>query len=436
MDHIKLIKFIVLIKLVILSLSSIYLMQLISPLRLQNDSIVFLSLSESFINGHGFLYNGLPTHFPPGYPALLSLLDFIGLRYTWIFIATNLVFLFIGNTLLYYISCEKYGINKAYYYLIIVFTLLSWVFIKHVTLPLSDLTFYGLSMVAIGALSYAESAENKYWPLFFLIGILFTFLAVTVRTVGMAIFAALIFQAFHKKIYTDKLLTLNWIQSHIISSIVLAVAVMFIIISVININYFGEALQVYHNNGGVLRGTLLLCVDRLSELGGLIVNLPITKIPQKLSPIITLIGLAFLIVLIHSIYGRHDNLFLVDYYIVCYLLIIFFWPYKDPRFWLPIVPLLICQVAIIVQKVNISRLLTSGFCAYLIIYSLIGMAALGYSTRISLAGVRFPDFYTEDESLRNAYRIFFAKEEQAKELPVNEEALHLLRRFNDVQKGQ
>jgi hypothetical protein len=426
-------KFLWFIKLTLLSLSILYLLQLASPLRLNYDAIIFISLAESFINGQGFLYHGLPTHFPPGYPALLSFLDFIGLGYSWGFIATNLAFLAVGNIMLFYICNKKFSFNKAVSYVIIVFALFSWVIIKHVAIPLSDLPFYGLSMVAIALLSYAESAkENR--TLFFLSGVLLAGLAITVRTIGIAIYAALILQVLYKKFQAERFLTFNFFKNHILIFIFLSAAATSTIILVVNSKYFGEALQAYYSHGGFLKGILMLWGVRLRELGELFINIPITKIPGKLAPIIPFIGLAFLGMLIYIFYNRRNKLLLVDYYIVSYLLIIFFWPYKDPRFWLPIMPLLICEIAFLAKKMNISRLLEATFCTYLIIFSLMGMLALGYSTRLSLSGPRFPDYYSDDYRLRNAYRIFLSKEDQPKECSANEEALHLLQRFNNAKR--
>jgi len=423
-------KYLLIIKSIFLCLSVVYLLQLFSPLRLTTDSVVLLSMAESFLNGHGFLYKGLPTHFPSGYPALLAFLDFIGFGFSWAFIAANLVFLSIGNGIVYYISITKMGFNKNYSYFIIIIILLSWVIIKHVTLPLSDVTFYGLSMLAIGVLSYAESTQSEKRWLFFFIGIFISLLAMTVRTVGIVIFIALIFQNLHKKIQSDKIITLNWLYNHLVYIIILSISFFIIIIAIIKSTYFSEALVSYNIKGGFLRGTLLLWISRLREMGELSINCSVTKIPKILMPAISLIGLGFLGMILFIIYYRRDNLILADYYILAYLLVIFLWPYHDPRFWLPIVPLLICLIAILVQKANISGIFKQVFIVYLLMFSLMGMAALAYSTRISLAGPRFSEYYGDNEGLRNVYRIFLSKNAYTKEL-AGDERLHLLRRFSN-----
>jgi hypothetical protein len=431
MDDGENIKFLRAVRIVILGLSIFYLLQLASPLRLNTDAVVFLSLAESFINGHGFLYKGMPSHFPPGYPALLSLLDFVGLSYSWGFIAANIIFLAIGNIILFYICRKKLRFNKTYSYIVIILSLLSWVMIKHITLPLSDITFYGLSMGAIGALSYAETAENKYRKFFFVIGIFLACLAVTVRTIGIAIFVAIVFKTLYKKMQENKSSLFKLLRTHKVLLIVLSVAMISTIIALINTRYFEEGLKTYYDHGGFLRGILFIWVNRLLELGELSVNISIAKIPNIMIPIIMIIGLAFLGVIIYVFYYRQHNLIILDFYVIAYLLIIFFWPYNDSRFWLPIVPLVISLVAIFMEKVSFSRLLTAGLCAYIMIFSLMGLAALGYSTRISLADSRFPDLYTNHEELRNTYRIFLSNKDMAKELHGNE-VLHLLRRFSKV----
>ena len=73
-------------------LACVYLLQTASPLRLNTDSIVLLNIGASVADGHGFLYHGAATHFPPGYPALVAFLDFLGLAASWSFILLNCAF--------------------------------------------------------------------------------------------------------------------------------------------------------------------------------------------------------------------------------------------------------------------------------------------------------------------------------------------------------
>ena len=126
-------------------LSILYLAQVASPLRLTPDAVAYLSLADSFLEGQGFLYRGAATHFPPGYPALLALLIYLGMGFSGVFIGTNLIFLALGHTIFFYIAATVFNFKKNTLYIIICVCLLSSVFILNVPFPLSDIMFYRYS---------------------------------------------------------------------------------------------------------------------------------------------------------------------------------------------------------------------------------------------------------------------------------------------------
>jgi hypothetical protein len=57
-------------------------LQVFSPLRLNYDAIVLLSMADSATHGYSFLDDGQQTVFPPGYPALLAVLVRVGLAHS------------------------------------------------------------------------------------------------------------------------------------------------------------------------------------------------------------------------------------------------------------------------------------------------------------------------------------------------------------------
>ena len=65
--------------------------ELASPLRLNTDATVFLSLAQSFLEGDGFVFEGRITHFPVGYPLIVATLDRIGIASSATFISVNIL---------------------------------------------------------------------------------------------------------------------------------------------------------------------------------------------------------------------------------------------------------------------------------------------------------------------------------------------------------
>jgi hypothetical protein len=58
----------------------------------------------------------------------------------------------------------------------------------------------------------------------------------------------------------------------------------------------------------------------------------------------------------------------------------------------------------------------------------VGLLALGFSTRLTFAGPRFPDIYG-DGNFHDAYRIVLRGEKPNNGDDVNQDALYLLRRY-------
>jgi len=59
---------------------------------------------------------------------------------------------------------------------------------------------------------------------------------------------------------------------------------------------------------------------------------------------------------------------------------------------------------------------------------MLGLLALGFSTRLTFAGARFPDIYG-DGNFRDAYRIMLRGETPKNGDDVNQDALYLLRSY-------
>src|SRR5690242_17716637 len=74
------------LQILLVVLTTSFLLQVFSPLRLNNDAIVLLSMGESAAHGGGFSDGGLKAVFPPGYPALLAALLRVGLAHPWVIV--------------------------------------------------------------------------------------------------------------------------------------------------------------------------------------------------------------------------------------------------------------------------------------------------------------------------------------------------------------
>lgn len=83
-------------------------------------------------------------------------------------------------------------------------------------------------------------------------------------------------------------------------------------------------------------------------------------------------------------------------FLCSYSLIIFSWPYYDPRFWLPVIPLLVAYSGLSIKYVmrHGSNLDILGV-GYLTMFVVMGLVALRISTMATFSGSQFPNIYCE-----------------------------------------
>ena len=132
---------------------------------------------------------------------------------------------------------------------------------------------------------------------------------------------------------------------------------------------------------------MVICAFRLTELGEIAVNLPHAALPAFVQHVhlLSFIGaLGFVLVLV-GVAARRKQFSVVDVFFISYLAVLLAWPYYDPRYWLPVIPLLIGYCALALKLVVRYRVAKSVAGAYLAVYFIIGLAALASNTSLSYA---------------------------------------------------
>src|ERR1035437_1275896 len=137
----------------LLLLAICFLLQVFSPLRLNTDAIILLSMGESAAHGGGFLDSGQKTVHPPGYPALLAALMRVGLARPWAIVGLNAVFLSAGLFATYSLLIREFFEDKSVVLIICSLFLLSFIVVKHFPIPLTDVPFFCCSMCCLAVMS-------------------------------------------------------------------------------------------------------------------------------------------------------------------------------------------------------------------------------------------------------------------------------------------
>jgi hypothetical protein len=169
----------------------LYAAQLWTPLRLTGDSIELLAIAASAADGHGFLNHGTKTHYLPGYPAMVIGLERVGAARPWGLVGLNAFFLVIGLAAAYYVARRHFHLSSDWALRTILFTLLSFALVKHFTLPLTDIPFFGISMVAVALVVRAEEKSGAAYFLLWAVAVVTSSLAVLIRPIAIALFPSL-----------------------------------------------------------------------------------------------------------------------------------------------------------------------------------------------------------------------------------------------------
>jgi hypothetical protein len=363
-----------------------------------------MSEAESVVQGTGFLDDGFKTPFPPGYPALLALLLIVGCAHPWVLIVINLVSLALGLFALRWLlerSLEQprdvtLGIMCAF--------LLSWVVIKHTAMPLTEALYFGLSMCCLAILAHAERQPlGKRFYVATFAAAMFFMGSLSMRMVGVTLLPAFLWVGLSRK----ELRRIVQLQSPRVKAAVALAGI--IVISPIVIfrvwSYTTEVYGVVARRSSPAEMAFSAVRDHGTELGELAVNLPRRILPVGLGIIpLFCIGIAVALAILGGLLQRRRQFSSTEVYFIFYVGIICVWPYGDPRFWLPVVPLLMVYARMGLVVWLRSDRWKPFLQAYKLAFALAGVAALMYSTRLSFSGRDFPQrFTTTNGPLRATY---------------------------------
>jgi hypothetical protein len=417
------------IGLALLLVSLAYLVQIASPLRLVDDGIDYLMQASSAVDGTGFLLHGQHSIRPPGYPALIFLLAKAGLATSWAIVALNCLLLGIGCWTSYLILRRSFGFASVTAEIVCLLTLLSFVTVKHAPLPLSDISYFGFSMPCLLLLLQTESdtRPRRYWQLAAAVPLIA--FCIELRTIGVALIPAFVWAALGGASQVKRLP--QWIRRHRVASLVLLLVMLttigFAASLFLHTGYLQSTSRILSRRGlGIFVSDLK---DHTIEWGQLAANAPASKLPGVLQLPLRIVGFFALLWFAGGIWGKRRQLDAQVWYVLGFAFILLAWPWSDARFWLPVLPLLMGYVLIGARRIVPPRVLRPVILTYCLCFCVLGIAALGYSTRLTFAGNRFPDLYG-DGTLRATYRLVLLGEPPRNPDNISPDALYLLHRYD------
>lgn len=370
-------------------------------------------MSVSASEGKGYLVDGEPDQFPIGYPFLVRIMLSLGVADSGSLVALNLLFYAAGFCVLWIWTESLFGRPLAL--VVVLWVASSWLLIKHITIPLSESGYFGLSLAALYCLwKFFNAPLRATWP-WFLLGIGMSVLSLQFRTVGITLLPTAVacvilhadLQPFWRGCGKHKVkivwslaavacagsLWLVWIvQTDWFASQFLAKG-----------SYFQSLLGSFKQQG-VLGFFSLNLGFRLREMGEIALNFPENK-ALVIWPAFYLAGVAgWFLVGIGCIWLFKKGFFPLIAYLFFYLSLMMTWPFYDTRFWLPLLPVFALAVwGWLAEEALNRKKLRLGMASVLICHILLGFVALAFSSRISLAGRHVSEFFGE-ETTRMTYR--------------------------------
>ena len=384
------------LKWVIYILGFVFFLNCFTPLRLHYDMLRYFSIKDC-------IESKCPPgadpndYLPFGYTALLLLLSRLGILKSFSIVFVNCL----------YLSGALFFVRKIFDYIrsplfLFFLVLMNWTIIKFVLHPLSEIQYVFFSMASLYA--YCQFLRNKnIWNL--LLALLMAGLAFLTRTVGITLVAAL-FTALVWE-YRKQLIGLIKKNGIGVGVFILCVLVVIIFSKQLGFNHYLAAIPAQFKGG--LRFSDVIAWH-FSEWGEIFLNGPKAKLisflPVPFGYWLYLISgiLVFSVFVFICFIKKNKILFVIRAYLFFYFLLMFTWPFPDPRFWVPVIPLLAAVISQTSLTQNrIIRLL--GFLC-LVVYSVFGLVALGYMTYTSFNKKEFSKTQASGV-FRNEYEVHF-----------------------------
>lgn len=400
----------------------IYLANCFTPLRLHVDTLRYFAIRDCIEFGCPPDSVAAQDYLPYGYTALLLGLSKVGLLKSFVIVLINCLYLFAAL-----LFVRKLFGNSIKFLPFLLLVLLNWTSIKFVTHALSEMQYVFFSMASLYYF-HKYTVSRRIVPL--LISFVLGGLAFLTRSVGVALMAALLVGvAWHYRAEIMRIIRGN--------KIIVAVAVVLVAVIIIFSEQFGldHYTGVFKKQFAEGRSFSDLMQWHFLEWSEIVLNVSSAKVlpyvPGGMGlPLLVISGAVFVAILLILLFRRADIPFIVKIYLVIYLLLMFSWPFYDPRFWVPVLPLLVAVV--MKQDYSFKKFPAAKWAVYALLafYIVLGIVSAGYMTYTSFNKEVFSRTQASG-SYRNEYETyFFGKPQSDTAKTVDPVIVGVMERFN------
>lgn len=402
-------------------LVAVYLVNCSTHLRLHVDMLRYFAIKDCVELGCPPNSVAAKDYLPWGYTALLLLLSKLGILKSSVLVFINCLYLFGG---LYFAGklagSTKTGLLPA------VLVLLNWTTIKFVTHPLSEMQYLFFSLASLYYFHrYSEGKKAGYLILAFVAA----GLAFVTRSVGVALVGALgvgLLWEFRQQL-------LEFIKKHKYLVILVGVVGLGVVVfsRQLGLNHYTAVFGKQFKEG-LTFGKMLEW--HFTEWPQLCLNTSVVKwVPylgaERLTVLFLLLGILLFGGFLYLLFFRKNEIpLIVKVYLLFYSVVMFNWPFYDPRFWVPVLPLLaIVAVYIPFQGPRWRQVVLSVWLAG---YVVLGIGAVGFYTYTSLNKEVMARTHANGV-YRNEYEtIFYGKPLSDTARHIDSAALEVIRRYD------
>lgn len=175
-----------------------------SKLDVGGDNAGYFILGQSIYSGQGYTDLHLPgaskaNHFPPGYPAIISLFMMFSDDFTFLKVING--FFFFLSLLMLHRIFERMTTSKSLAWMALAFTLVNGHLLRSSTIMMSEMSFLFFSLASLGCLIKWNDQEISFWKSkWFWSLVLFCTISYHIRTAGLALIAGVgLYMLFQNK---------------------------------------------------------------------------------------------------------------------------------------------------------------------------------------------------------------------------------------------
>jgi hypothetical protein len=409
------------VKAAFFAILAVYIADCFSPLRLHVDTVRYYAIKDCIEFGCPLNSDAATDYFPYGYTVLLLLFSKLGILKSFPIVFINVVYL-IGGLCFLYKTFEK-SLSPYFFFAVI---LLNWLFVKFTAHPLSEMQYIFFSLAGIFYYHrFTQQKKIKYLLLSLLLG----WIAFMTRTIGITLIGAIAIDLLWQ--YKEKQLSFFRKNRLLVIGTLAVLTVLLVLFSkILGINHYGDVLREHFKEAPLFKRIGW----RFKEWGEIFINTPSNKVIDRLAGktgefAFMAIGLGIFGWFMYTLFSRKNSFPLyIKAYIVFYCLIMFNWPFNDPRFWLPVMPIM---AAVVLQgSIPQTGLFRFGRAAYLALYVSLGVFSAGYMVYSSF-NKEFLAHNQAKGAYRNEYEThFFGKPQSDTARKIDTLALHVLEKYD------